>query len=135
MQSKPSFYWILSSYSFTNFSGLTAIEIWMIVCVLFVFGALSEYAGVLLQVKIAAAKNCSYNRRKKHLDLNTVEKGVVLVHRNTSSIYKNKVNILLNFNLFHHIFKISSLKFLIMAIFIIFYRVFQSMRINLNIEN
>ena len=78
----------------------------MIVCVLFVFGALSEYAGVLLQVKIAAAKNCSYNRRKKHPDLNTVEKGVVLVHRNTSSIYKNKVNILLNLNQFHHIFKI-----------------------------
>ena len=77
----------------------------MIVCVLFVFGALSEYAGVLLQVKIAAAKNCSYNRRKKHIDLNTVEKGVVLVHRNNSSIYKNKVNILVNSNPFHHIFK------------------------------
>ena len=75
----------------------------MIVCVLFVFGALSEYAGVLLQVKIAAARNCNYNRRKKHIDLNTVEKGVVLVHRNNSSIYKNKVNILVNSIPFHNI--------------------------------
>ena len=78
----------------------------MIVCVLFVFGALSEYAGVLLQVKIAAARNCHYNRRKKHIDLNTVEKGVVLVHRNNSSIYKNKVNILVNSIPFHNIFKV-----------------------------
>jgi len=32
--------------------GLTAIEAWVIVCVLFVFGALVEYAGILLQMKM-----------------------------------------------------------------------------------
>merc|ERR1719270_2865054 len=32
--------------------GLTAIEAWGIVCVLFVFGALVEYAGILLQMKM-----------------------------------------------------------------------------------
>jgi len=32
--------------------GLTAIEAWVMVCVLFVFGALVEYAGILLQMKM-----------------------------------------------------------------------------------
>jgi len=32
--------------------GLTAIEAFVIVCVLFVFGALMEYAGILLQLKV-----------------------------------------------------------------------------------
>ncbi|XP_023327258.1 glycine receptor subunit alpha-2 [Eurytemora carolleeae] len=32
--------------------GLTAIEAWVIVCVLFVFGALVEYAGILLKMKV-----------------------------------------------------------------------------------
>ena len=36
--------------------GLTAIEAWVIVCVLFVFGALIEYAGVLLKIKLGAAR-------------------------------------------------------------------------------
>merc|ERR1719242_1327387 len=35
--------------------GLTAIEAWVIVCVLFVFGALIEYAGILLQMKMRAS--------------------------------------------------------------------------------
>jgi len=36
--------------------GLTAIEAWVIVCVLFVFGALIEYAGLLLRMKLATTK-------------------------------------------------------------------------------
>merc|ERR1719242_2081069 len=35
--------------------GLTAIEAFVIVCVLFVFGALIEYAGILLQMKLRFA--------------------------------------------------------------------------------
>ena len=37
-------------------TGLTAIEAWVIVCVLFVFGALIEYAGVLLKIKLGATR-------------------------------------------------------------------------------
>ena len=40
-------------------TGLTAIEAWVIVCVLFVFGALIEYAGVLLKIKLGATKKTS----------------------------------------------------------------------------
>lgn len=36
--------------------GLTAIEAWVIVCVLFVFGALIEYAGLLLKIKISTTR-------------------------------------------------------------------------------
>ena len=36
--------------------GLTAIEAWVIVCVLFVFGALIEYAGLLLKMKLATTR-------------------------------------------------------------------------------
>jgi hypothetical protein len=37
--------------------GLTAIEAWVIVCVLFVFGALIEYAGLLLKMKLETSKS------------------------------------------------------------------------------
>ena len=47
------------------FLGLTAIEIWMIGCVLFVFGALTEYAAVLLKVKIATTRNNKYHFGKR----------------------------------------------------------------------
>ena len=41
--------------------GLTAIEIWMIVCILFVFGALIQYGSVLIYLKIIAThKNHRY---------------------------------------------------------------------------
>ncbi|XP_040575659.1 glycine receptor subunit alpha-2 [Lepeophtheirus salmonis] len=36
--------------------GLTAIEAWVIVCVLFVFGALIEYAGLLLKIKLGSTR-------------------------------------------------------------------------------
>ena len=39
-----------------SIQGLTAIEAWVIVCVLFVFGALIEYAGVLLKIKLGATR-------------------------------------------------------------------------------
>ena len=42
--------------------GLTAIEAWVIVCVLFVFGALIEYAGLLLKMKLEATR-CVYHKR------------------------------------------------------------------------
>ena len=45
---------------------MTAIEVWMIVCVLFVFGALAEYAGVLLKIKIAASRSSTYHRDKQY---------------------------------------------------------------------
>ena len=41
------------------YTGLTAIEAWVIVCVLFVFGALIEYAGVLLKIKLGATRKSS----------------------------------------------------------------------------
>ena len=50
----------------------------MIACVLFVFGALAEYAGVLCQVKIAAAKTRCYNRRRNKIASNSVEKVLML---------------------------------------------------------
>ena len=43
-------------YNVSFYLGLTAIEAWVIVCVLFVFGALIEYAGVLLKIKLGAAR-------------------------------------------------------------------------------
>ena len=42
--------------------GLTAIEAWVIVCVLFVFGALIEYAGLLLKMKLATTRKCPPSR-------------------------------------------------------------------------
>jgi len=41
--------------------GLTAIEAWVIVCVLFVFGALIEYAGLLLKMKLEATRRPQSN--------------------------------------------------------------------------
>ena len=35
---------------------ISAIEAWVIVCVLFVFGALIEYAGLLLKIKIGTTR-------------------------------------------------------------------------------
>jgi len=54
--------------------GLTAIEAFVIVCVLFVFGALIEYAGILLQLKVRVSmKKCPVvkkipSRRASHED-------------------------------------------------------------------
>ena len=42
--------------SYLQAEGLTAIEAWVIVCVLFVFGALIEYAGLLLKMKLATTR-------------------------------------------------------------------------------
>ena len=52
-------YW---SYSFRDSNKtisvrfFSAIEAWVIVCVLFVFGALIEYAGLLLKIKIGTTR-------------------------------------------------------------------------------
>merc|ERR1719220_955174 len=43
--------------------GLTAIEAWVIGCVLFVFGALIEYAGILLQMKMRASATLIFQRK------------------------------------------------------------------------
>jgi len=43
--------------------GLTAIEAWVIGCVLFVFGALIEYAGILLQMKMRASATLILQRK------------------------------------------------------------------------
>jgi len=53
--------------------GLTAIEAWVIVCVLFVFGALIEYAGLLLKMKLATTRSfrrCKEPSRNGSLVLN-----------------------------------------------------------------
>ena len=39
-----------------NLFSISAIEAWVIVCVLFVFGALIEYAGLLLKIKIGTTR-------------------------------------------------------------------------------
>jgi hypothetical protein len=39
----------VSNNSQPPFSGLTAIEAWMLACILFVFGALVEYAVILFR--------------------------------------------------------------------------------------
>ena len=44
--------------------GLTAIEAWVIVCVLFVFGALIEYAGLLLKMKLEVSKSIKPKNQK-----------------------------------------------------------------------
>jgi hypothetical protein len=61
---------------------LTAIEAWVIVCVLFVFGALAEYAGVLLKIKIAATKSSSYYPGRRGLE-SPVANSIVLANGNT----------------------------------------------------
>jgi len=43
--------------------GLTAIEAWVIGCVLFVFGALIEYAGILLQMKMRASASMIFQKK------------------------------------------------------------------------
>ena len=65
-----------------HFTGLTAIEAWVIVCVLFVFGALAEYAGVLLKIKIAATRSSSYYPGKRGLE-SPVANSIVLANGNT----------------------------------------------------
>ena len=57
----PSWLTFFDSFLFQA-EGLTAIEAWVIVCVLFVFGALIEYAGLLLKMKLEATR-CVYHKR------------------------------------------------------------------------
>jgi len=42
--------------------GLTAIEAWLIACIVFVFAALIEYTGILLQMKL---RKLTGSKRKK----------------------------------------------------------------------
>ena len=54
----------------------------MIVCVLFVFGALAEYAGVLLKIKIAATRSSNYYPGKRGFE-SPVANSIVLANGNT----------------------------------------------------
>ena len=49
---------------------------------LFVFGALAEYAGVLLKIKIAATRSSSYYPGKRGLE-SPVANSIVLANGNT----------------------------------------------------
>ena len=51
---KKSFYY--------NFPGLTAIEAWMLACILFVFGALVEYAAILFRKQKVEKKEVSLKK-------------------------------------------------------------------------
>jgi hypothetical protein len=42
----------LSQTNSPKAEGLTAIEAWVIACIIFVFGALSEYTVLLLKIKL-----------------------------------------------------------------------------------
>ena len=63
--------------------GLTAIEAWVIACVLFVFGALFEYAAVLLKIKVAATRKAPYDRGMARCLEAELTDSVVLANGNT----------------------------------------------------
>ena len=54
ISTKKSFYY--------NFPGLTAIEAWMLACILFVFGALVEYAAILFRKQKVEKKEVSLKK-------------------------------------------------------------------------
>ena len=49
----------LRTTNFFKAEGLTAIECWVIACIIFVFGALLEYTVILLKLKLKKVRNCS----------------------------------------------------------------------------
>ena len=50
--------------------GLTAIEAWVIACIIFVFGALGEYTVILLKIKLQklSPKGSGSGRRRRGRD-------------------------------------------------------------------
>jgi hypothetical protein len=57
---------------FLLFLGLTAIEAWMLACILFVFGALVEYAAILFRRQTVPDEDVRLNhdattRKKKEI--------------------------------------------------------------------
>ena len=50
---------LLSQYKCFKAEGLTAIECWVIACIIFVFGALLEYTVILLQLKLKKVRQGS----------------------------------------------------------------------------
>ena len=79
-----------NTYCDLKFLGLTAIEAWVIVSVLFVFGALAEYAGVLLKIKIAATRSSAYYPGRRGLE-SPIANSIVLANGNT--ILQDEYNI------------------------------------------
>jgi len=73
--------------------GLTAIEIWMLACILFVFGALIVYAAILNQKLATSLQKKSQKRKKrpKHLDespsptRHTEETGLMSFHNGNNT--------------------------------------------------
>ena len=56
---KSKTYFNKKKSSHYNFPGLTAIEAWMLACILFVFGALVEYAAILFRKQKVEKKEVS----------------------------------------------------------------------------
>ena len=56
---KSKTYFNKKNHLYYNFPGLTAIEAWMLACILFVFGALVEYAAILFRKQKVEKKEVS----------------------------------------------------------------------------
>ena len=79
--------WYCDGNPLPQAEGLTAIEAWVIVCVLFVFGALIEYAGLLLKMKLATTRSA-----RLPSFMSTERFSLCFVSSNKANIYRVEQN-------------------------------------------